>query len=312
MPVSSLLIATTAAPYFVTSGRTRSRRSSSPVTELSERLALVDREAGLERLDDRRVDRQRQVGQALDELDGLGQDRRLVGQRDAGVDVEHVGAGLDLGEDVALDPAEVAGLHLLGQELAAGRVDPLADDDERPVEADDDLAGRGAEDGVGHDGGDLRCGGGRQGRAAGDAAGLDELGEVVLRVLGLEALGLGLDLGLDVVAARSLGLAPLRDVVVVLALAGPVGGLVDGDLEARMEDDLARAAAVLGDDLGRDVAPPDDRQLVAMSGGSCDGVLDGRGELAVAGRAALEGEAEAVGGGPGARRSSSGSSVWAR
>ena len=33
--------------------------------------------------------------------------------------------------DVALDAAEVAGLHLLGQELAAGRVDPLADDDER-------------------------------------------------------------------------------------------------------------------------------------------------------------------------------------
>ena len=117
---------------------------------VEQRLALVDGEAGLERLDDRGVDRQRQVGQALDELDGPGQDRRLVGERDPGVDVEHVGAGLDLGEDVALDPAEVAGLHLLGQELAPGRVDPLADDDERPVEADDDLAGGGADDGVGH------------------------------------------------------------------------------------------------------------------------------------------------------------------
>ena len=38
MPVSSLLIATTAAPYFFTSGRTRSRRSSSPVTELTSGL----------------------------------------------------------------------------------------------------------------------------------------------------------------------------------------------------------------------------------------------------------------------------------
>ena len=37
-PVSSLLIATTAAPYLRTSGRTRSRRSSSPVTELSSGL----------------------------------------------------------------------------------------------------------------------------------------------------------------------------------------------------------------------------------------------------------------------------------
>ena len=38
IPVSSLLIATTAAPYLRTSGRTRSRRSSSPVTELSSGL----------------------------------------------------------------------------------------------------------------------------------------------------------------------------------------------------------------------------------------------------------------------------------
>ncbi len=38
IPVSSLLIATTAAPYFLTSGRTRSRRSSSPVTLLTRAL----------------------------------------------------------------------------------------------------------------------------------------------------------------------------------------------------------------------------------------------------------------------------------
>ena len=55
----------------------------------------------------------------------------------------------------------------------------------------------------------------------------------------------------------SMRLAPLPDVGVVLAHAGPVRGLVDGDLEARMEDDLARAAGVLGHDLGGDVAPPD-------------------------------------------------------
>jgi hypothetical protein len=38
IPVSSLLIATTAAPYFLTSGSTRSRRSSSPVTEFTRAL----------------------------------------------------------------------------------------------------------------------------------------------------------------------------------------------------------------------------------------------------------------------------------
>ena len=38
MPVSSFEIATTAAPYFLTSGRTRSSRSSSPVTEFTSAL----------------------------------------------------------------------------------------------------------------------------------------------------------------------------------------------------------------------------------------------------------------------------------
>jgi hypothetical protein len=38
MPVSSLVMATTAAPYRATSGSTDSRRSSSPVTELTSAL----------------------------------------------------------------------------------------------------------------------------------------------------------------------------------------------------------------------------------------------------------------------------------
>ena len=84
-----------------------------------ERLADVDGEARLERLDDRGVDRQRHVDERLDELDRPRQDRRLVGERDARVHVEHVGARLDLGDRVALDAAEVAGLHLLGEELPA-------------------------------------------------------------------------------------------------------------------------------------------------------------------------------------------------
>ena len=40
MPVSSLEMATTAAPYFLTSGSTRSSDSSSPVTELTSALPL--------------------------------------------------------------------------------------------------------------------------------------------------------------------------------------------------------------------------------------------------------------------------------
>ena len=190
----------------------------------------------------------------------LGQDRRLVGQRDAGVDVEHVGAGLDLGEHVALDAAEVAGVHLLGQQLAAGRVDALADDHERPVEADDDLAGRRADDGVGHvaEISDVVAGG-RAGPPATPPDWISSARWCFVYAASRRSASASTS------ASRSSphGRWVLRhslDVVVVVALAGPVRGLVDGDLEARVEDDLARAAAVLGDDLGRDVAPPDDRQ----------------------------------------------------
>src|SRR4029077_20470544 len=87
--------------------------------------------------------------------------------------------------------------------------------------------------------GDLRGGGGRQGRTAGDTSRLYEFGQVVLRVLGLEAFRLGSHLRLDIRAALALGLVPLLDVVVVGAQASPVGGLVDGDLEALVEDRLA-------------------------------------------------------------------------
>ena len=66
----------------------------------------------------------------------------------AHVDVEHVGAALDLGLDVALDRRQVAGAQLLLEDPPPGRVDPLADQAERPVVADDDLAAGAAQDGL--------------------------------------------------------------------------------------------------------------------------------------------------------------------
>ena len=97
---------------------------------VDQRPALVDRQPGLERLDDRGVDADRQVGELLDHRDRLGEQLGLVGQGHAHVDVEHVGAALDLGLDVALDRREVPGAQLLLEDPAAGRVDPLADQDE--------------------------------------------------------------------------------------------------------------------------------------------------------------------------------------
>src|SRR6478609_7581319 len=108
---------------------------------VDQRTALVDREAGLERLDDRGVDADREVGQLLDHLDRLGQQLGLVGERGAHVDVEHVGAALDLRLDVALDRREVAVAELLLEDAAPGGVDPLADEGEARVVPDDHLAG---------------------------------------------------------------------------------------------------------------------------------------------------------------------------
>ena len=85
---------------------------------------------------------------ALHQLDRLGQQLGLVGQRDAHVDVEHVGAALDLRLDVALDRGQVAGAQLLLEDPAAGRVDPLADQAEPPAVADHDLLGGRPEDGL--------------------------------------------------------------------------------------------------------------------------------------------------------------------
>ena len=65
-----------------------------------------------------------------------------IDRGDAGVDVEHRRTGGDLLERILAHRVEIALDHLGGQFLAAGRIDALADDAERLVEADHDFAGR--------------------------------------------------------------------------------------------------------------------------------------------------------------------------
>ena len=115
---------------------------------VDERLALVGGEARFERLDHGRVDAERQIGEPLDERDGLPHQPDLVGERIADVDVEHVGAARQLLGDVDLDLREIALLQLRLECLAAGRVDPLADDAERLAGADDDGPRPRAQDGI--------------------------------------------------------------------------------------------------------------------------------------------------------------------
>ena len=76
---------------------------------------------------------ERQVGELLHHRDGLGEQLGLVGERDAHVDVEHRRAAGDLLLDVDRDARQVAAAQLLGEDLAAGRVEPLADEAERLV-----------------------------------------------------------------------------------------------------------------------------------------------------------------------------------
>ncbi len=80
------------------------------------------------------------------------EDLRLVDQRNAGVDVEHLRAGLDPRQRLGRDARIVAGGHLGGQQLATRRVDALADDDEAALEADGHFARLGCDYRVGHAG----------------------------------------------------------------------------------------------------------------------------------------------------------------
>src|SRR5208283_820050 len=115
---------------------------------VDQRLALVGGQPGVEHLDDGGVDDQGQVGQFLDQRDGLRHQGGLVGERRAHVHVEQHGPAGDLLLDVDLHPGQVAVAQLQLEDLPAGRVDPLADDRERLVVTDPHRLGRRGQDGV--------------------------------------------------------------------------------------------------------------------------------------------------------------------
>ena len=77
MPVSSFEIATTGTLYFLTSGSTSSRRSSSPVTEFSSGRPCGGLKTGLQRPGNRAVDAKRHIDKRLNHLDHLAHQRRF-------------------------------------------------------------------------------------------------------------------------------------------------------------------------------------------------------------------------------------------
>jgi hypothetical protein len=112
-----------------------------PGHRVDQSLALVCLQTGLQGGHDGRIDGQRHIADGLNELDGLGQDLSLVRERDACVDVQHVGARLHLRAGVGLDAAIVTPSHLGREHPAPRGIDAFTDDDERPLEADRHLLG---------------------------------------------------------------------------------------------------------------------------------------------------------------------------
>ena len=203
------------------------------------------------------------VGDGLHELHRPRQQCRLVGQRHAGVDVEHVGTGGDLGDGIGLDPAEVAALQLLGEELAPRRVDPLADHHERPVEADHHLPGGRAEDGLGHAFSSAATASCSQppAKASWPSRSVDHSPSkraAVASAAAATSTAVG-------VVERGAHAAPLGDVLVGSVDLGLALGPVDGPLELVRQQHLVTLPAQLAVDLGGDVPPQDDDDLAGRA-----------------------------------------------
>ena len=126
--------------------------------------------------------------------------------------------------------------------------------------------------------------------------------EVFVGVAGLDACGLRGGLRLQVIAARPrLAALPVGQIGIGAALAGAHRGAVDRLLEAVRQLHFRGLAAALDDDLGRDVAPGDDRSGCAMPAVRAGSIASRPArarrvprQIAVAGEAVLVREAEAL------------------
>ena len=103
-------------------------------------LAFVNREGGFQRRGIRAIEAERNVGDLHQRSREIGQKFRLIGPRNARVDVEHLGTGGDLDAGVVERHAHVAHGQGLEQFLASRRVDPFANGHKGLVRADPDLA----------------------------------------------------------------------------------------------------------------------------------------------------------------------------
>ena len=130
----------TAAPNFLTSGSRRSSEWASAVTELISTLPCA---SGTAASSASGVEESMHSGTSTTSCTAFTTCESIAGSSKPGIPAlrsSTAAPGLDLGDRVGLDRGHVAGLHLLGEDRAAGGVDAFADDRERVLVADVDLA----------------------------------------------------------------------------------------------------------------------------------------------------------------------------
>ena len=77
----------------------------------------------------------------MHQLYGFGENSRLVGERNTGVDIQHVSTGCDLRQRITLHTTVITDFHFFGHDLAPGRIDSLTNQYEGALKADDQFSG---------------------------------------------------------------------------------------------------------------------------------------------------------------------------
>lgn len=123
------------------------------VDGIDEGFALIDLQGGREGGRVGGVDAEGYIGDGHDLFDHAREEGDLIHAGHAGVDIQNLRAGPDLGKGVTADGLEVARLKGIEDLFAAGGVDAFADDDGGRAAGDGDgfgFGGEGGGDGCGH------------------------------------------------------------------------------------------------------------------------------------------------------------------
>src|SRR4051812_6777488 len=254
MPVSSFVIATTAAPCFATNGNTCSSRSSSPVTEFTSGLPS---HASSPASSAATIDESIESGTSVSDCTSRTVSARIAGSSASGMPAftSSMWAPASICAatspiTVVKSPAAISAASFLrpvglirSPMITNGRSNPITTS---VVALETTVSVTRAP---------------RRRRSRGEPAVRGELIQALVVELALEPLGEGLGGGAHVVTDGALLAFPLAEVVVGPDEPDARRGRVDRLLEAVGQDDLRGVATSTTEHLRRDVAPPHDRDV---------------------------------------------------